>query len=55
LDSSSLSPEVCRQKAEECLALAEKANDPKHKAAMLRFAEWWARLAEYARRLRRPS
>ncbi len=42
-----MSPEACRRKAEDCLALAEKAADPKHKAAWLKFADWWIRLAEY--------
>src|SRR6266567_8884581 len=27
---SSLSPEICKRKAQDCLALAEKAPDPKH-------------------------
>ena len=45
---SSLSPEICQRKAQDCLALAERATDPKQKAAMFRFAEWWMRLAEDA-------
>jgi hypothetical protein len=40
------SPEACRRKAQECLARADALADPKQKAAMLRYAEWWTRLAE---------
>jgi hypothetical protein len=41
------SPEACREKARECVLRAETLADPKQKAAMLVYAEWWARLAEY--------
>ena len=39
--------DICKRKAEECLALAEKSTDPMRKQAMLRFAEWWTRLSNY--------
>jgi hypothetical protein len=42
-----MSPEACRDKAEHCLALADKTADRKQKAAWLKFADWWIRLAEY--------
>jgi hypothetical protein len=42
-----LTVEVCKQKAEECVELAERLIEPKHKAAMLRFAQGWMRLAVY--------
>jgi len=41
------SPEICRQKSRECLALAEMQTEPKQKAAMLQYADWWSSLAEY--------
>jgi hypothetical protein len=46
--NSHQSPELCLQKARDCLALAQTVADPKQKAAMLRLAEWWMRIAEYA-------
>jgi len=48
---SRLSPDACRKKAWDCLALAEQFTDPEHKAAMPRFAGWWMQLAEHDRRV----
>jgi hypothetical protein len=42
-----ISAELCRRKAAECRAVAEHIADPKHKSAMLHYARWWMRLAEY--------
>ena len=44
-----LSPEICREEAIDCLIRADTLEDPKQKAAMLQYAEWWTRLAEYSR------
>jgi hypothetical protein len=41
-----LSAEECRAKAIDCVTKAETLK-PLQKAAMLRYAEWWDRLAEY--------
>jgi hypothetical protein len=41
------SPEFCRQKAEECLALSYQLTDPKRQVAVLKLANSWMRLAEY--------
>jgi predicted Rossmann fold nucleotide-binding protein DprA/Smf involved in DNA uptake len=38
--------EACRRKAQECAERSAKLTDPKQKAAMLQYAEWWTRLAE---------
>jgi len=46
MDDPHLSAAVCSQRGDECLALAEKMTDPYHQAAMLKFAEWWMRLAQ---------
>jgi len=43
----SLSEDDCRAKALDCLIKAEASDDPRQKAAMLRYAEWWNRLADY--------
>src|SRR5437764_12255831 len=40
------SPELCRQKAEECLNLSYQIPDPKGQVAVLKLANWWKRLAE---------
>jgi hypothetical protein len=45
-----LSAEACREKAIDCLIQADTLDDPRQKAAMLRYAEWWDRLAEYRSR-----
>jgi len=45
LHTQTHSPEACRRKAQECIERSEKLTDPKQKAAMLQYAEWWARLA----------
>jgi hypothetical protein len=42
-----LTPEACRDKALDCMIQAEALDDPKQRAAMLQYAEWWRRLAEY--------
>jgi hypothetical protein len=39
-------PEVCRQRAEECLNLSYQITDPKGQVAVLKLANWWMRLAE---------
>jgi hypothetical protein len=41
------SPEFCKQKAEECLALSYQLTDPKKQVAILKLANSWMRLAEY--------
>jgi hypothetical protein len=48
-------PELCRQKAEECLNLSYQITDPKGQVAVLKLANWWKRLAEnyYSRRATR--
>ena len=43
----SLTAEQCRAKALDCMIHAETLDDPRLKAAMLQYAEWWRRLAEY--------
>jgi hypothetical protein len=45
-------PEVCRQKAEECLDLSYKITEQKGQVAVLNLANWWMRLAENYRRPR---
>jgi hypothetical protein len=45
-----LTPEACRTKALDCLTRADALDDPQQKAAMVRYAEWWNRLAEYRSR-----
>jgi hypothetical protein len=42
-----ITAELCKQKAEECRELAGSLAEPNHKAAMLRFAQAWMRLAVY--------
>ncbi len=42
-----MSVELCREKAADCIAMAENLADPRQKAAMLQTAEWWVRLAKY--------
>jgi hypothetical protein len=39
--------ELCRKKAAECEAVAERITDLKQKTAMLQTAQWWLRLAIY--------
>jgi hypothetical protein len=39
-------PELCRQKAEECLNLSYQITDPKGQVAVLKLANWWMRLAK---------
>jgi hypothetical protein len=46
-----LTPEACQTKALDCLIRADTLDDPRQKAAMLRYAEWWNRLAEYRGRV----
>ena len=43
-----VSPELCREKAEECVALSYQLTDPKKQVALLKFANSWMRLAEHA-------
>jgi hypothetical protein len=43
-----VSPELCRQKAEECVALSYQLTDPKKQVAVLKLANSWMRLAEHA-------
>ncbi len=43
-----LSPEACRAKALECRIKADMLDDPREKALMLHYVEWWTRLAELA-------
>ena len=43
----SLSAADCRAKAIDCLIKAETLDDVRQKAAMLQYAEWWNRLADY--------
>jgi hypothetical protein len=45
-----LTPEACRAKALDCMIQAETLDDPRQKAAMLQYAEWWRRLADYRSR-----
>ena len=42
-----LSAEVCRAKAVDCAIRADALDDPRQKAAMLKYAEWWRQLADY--------
>jgi hypothetical protein len=42
-----LTPVACRAKALDCSIRADATDDSAQKAAMLRYAEWWNRLAEY--------
>jgi hypothetical protein len=51
-----LLPELCRQKAEECLNLSYQITDPKGQVAVLKLANWWMRLAEnwYSRTAKKP-
>jgi hypothetical protein len=44
-----VSPNECRDKALDCLITADSLDDPRERTAMLRYAEWWTRLAELAR------
>jgi len=44
-----LSPQACRAKAFDCRIKADMLDDPREKALMLQYAEWWTRLAELAR------
>lgn len=46
-----LTADACRTKALDCLIQADTLDDPKQKAAMLRYAEWWNRLAEQRSRV----
>jgi hypothetical protein len=46
-DDPYLSAKICWQKANECIELAGRMKDPDHIRAMLLFAEWWMRLAQY--------
>jgi len=41
------SPEFCREKAEECVAVSYQLIDPKRQVAVLKLANSWMRLAEY--------
>ena len=50
----SLTAEQCRAKALDCMIHAETLDDPRLKAAMLQYAEWWRRLAEYRGARERP-
>ncbi len=43
-----LSPEACRAKALECRIKADMLDNPREKALMLHYVEWWTRLAELA-------
>jgi hypothetical protein len=45
-----LSTEACRAKALDCLFKADALDDPQEKALMLRYAQWWTRLAELAQK-----
>ena len=47
---SDLSPDDCRAKALDCLIKADALDDPREKAAMFRYAEWWNRIAELAQK-----
>jgi hypothetical protein len=38
---------MCKQKAKECLRLADQFTDPRQKRAMMQFAEWWLRLVDF--------
>jgi hypothetical protein len=43
-----LSPNACRAKALDCMIKADTlVDDPVQQAAMLRYADWWNRLAEH--------
>jgi len=46
-----LSPEACRMKALDCMIKADALDDPVQRAAMLQYAEWWDRLAQYRERV----
>ena len=48
---SYLSPDDCRAKALDCLIKADASDDPQDRIAMLKYAEWWNRLAEFAQKL----
>jgi hypothetical protein len=43
-----VSPNECRDKALDCLITTYTLDDARERAAMLRYAEWWVRLAELA-------
>jgi hypothetical protein len=40
-----LPTELCKQKADECVELAERSSELDHKIALLRLAKGWIRLA----------
>ena len=42
-----LTAEECHVKALDCMIKADMLDDSRQKAAMLQYAEWWRRLAEY--------
>jgi len=42
-----MSVELCREKAADCITMAENLADPRQKAAMFQTADWWIRLAKY--------
>jgi hypothetical protein len=44
---NSMSADDCRAKALACMTKADALDDARQKAAMLKYAEWWNRLAEY--------
>ena len=44
---SSPSLQFLRERAEECVALSDKVDDPKNQAAILRLASSWMRLAQF--------
>jgi hypothetical protein len=52
---SYLSPDDCRAKALDCRLHADALDDLQQKATMLRYAEWWERLAEYVAAKRREQ
>ena len=45
-----VSAEECHAKALDCMIKADMLDDSRQKAAMLQYAEWWRRLAEYHRK-----
>ena len=47
---SYVSAEECHAKALDCMIKADMLDDSRQKAAMLQYAEWWRRLAEYHRK-----
>ena len=47
-----VSPDECRDKALDCLITADTLYDSRERAAMLRYAEWWVRLADLATKRR---